>query len=542
MGIPFYFYAIINQFDNIVGDNVPKNCKRFFIDFNSIIHNTAYAILSKEQDVDTHIFTDIIDYVHSLLKICTPNELLYIAIDGVAPCAKMHQQRKRRYMSSFRNNLVNNFKRKNGAKVIEWDSNQITPGTDFMNRLNVYLKEYFDKNKFDFDVILSGSDEPKEGEHKFIRYIKDNPVENENGCDVIYGLDADLIMLSLTCNQPRIYLMREMTNFQTIKKPDGLSDTAKQVCFKYLEIDALRKAISLYLYDSDEIEYMNDYVFMCFLLGNDFLPSFPFLKLRQNALDILCTAYKKAKHDLHDHLIRFNKRTEEHEINFEFLKVLLELISKHEDEYITLSTKEYNACRYNTNRRPNCPIEKYALDLDNYPIMNSMTKLIDPINDNKWRMSYYHYLFTDISLKDIKSVCLNYIEGLIWNMNYYFNKEYSTTWYYKYPYPPSMSDLFNNMCIMNDNDFNAICEKVKSSNNNVSIDANMQLLMVLPPQSIDIVPDKLKCIMQDVKHGCAHYYPSRFHIITYMKYHLWECVPVLPDIDIHHLHSTLLKL
>lgn len=539
MGIPFYFYAIINQFDNIVSDNVPNKCRRFFIDFNSIIHNTAYALLANDQDVDTHIFHKIVEYIHSLLGICTPSDLLYIAIDGVAPCAKMHQQRKRRYMSSYRNNLVNDYKKKNGIKVVEWDSNQITPGTDFMNRLNIYLREYFNNNKFDFEVILSGSDEPKEGEHKFIHYIKDNGCVIGDGCDVIYGLDADLIMLSLTCNKPNIYLMREMTNFQTIKSPSGLSETAKQVCFKYLDIDRLRKAISLYLYDSEQIEYMNDYVFMCFLLGNDFLPSFPFLKLRNNALDILCTAYKKTKNDLGGQLI-VGGRT--YTINFEFLKMLIELIAKHEDEYIIESTKEYNACKYNTNKRPVNHVDKFSLDLDNYPLMNSMTGLINPIDDSKWRMSYYHHLFVDTSLKDIKDICNNFVEGLVWNMNYYFNRDYSNTWYYKYPYPPSIYDLYNNISVMNEKDLEYIKEKVRHNSQDLHVEAQMQLLMVLPPQSLAILPEKLKRVMTDFKLGCTHYYPSKFNIITYMKYHLWECVPMLPEIHIEHLYNTLLKL
>lgn len=539
MGIPFYFYSIINQFDNIVSDNVPTNCKRFFIDFNSIIHNTAYALLAKEVDVDTHIFPSIIEYIHTLLGICRPTDVLYIAIDGVAPCAKMHQQRKRRYMSSYRNKLVNDFKKKNGVKVVEWDSNQITPGTQFMTRLNDYLKDYFEKNKFEFNVILSGSDEPREGEHKFIHYIKDSTYVSD--CDVIYGLDADLIMLSLTCNRPSLYLMREMTNFQTIKSPNGVSETAKQVCFKYLDIDSLRKSISLYLYDSTEVDYMNDYVFLCFLLGNDFLPSFPFLKLRQNALDILCTAYKKAKKEVGGHLIIGGHGTD-YQINFDFLKSLLESISKFEDDHMKLATKEYNECKYNTNKRPTSFIDKFALDLDNYPLQNSMTHLICPETDNQWRMAYYHHLFVDSSMKDINHICTNYVEGLIWNMNYYFNRNYSNTWYYNYAYPPSISDLCNNVFILGDADFVKLCERVKNNKSNVQIDAEMQLLMVLPPHSIDIVPEKIKKVMTQGSLGCSHYYPSHFNIITYMKHHLWECVPVLPNINIEHLKETLLKL
>lgn len=540
MGIPYYFYTIINQCQDILIDKCSQ-CSRLFLDFNSIIHNTAYALLQKEQDVDTHIYKDIIDYVDSIVSICTPTDLLYIAIDGVAPCAKMHQQRKRRYMTSYRNQMMSAFKAKNGIESKEWDSNQITPGTEFMKKLNVYLNDHYKQNPRDFQVIVSGSNEPMEGEHKFIRYIKENPNKDQNKKDVIYGLDADLIMLSLTCESPNIYLMRESTNFQTIKTSSGLTETTKSVCFKYLDIDKLRRSISEYLYNSDEVSYMNDYVFICFFLGNDFLPNFPFLKLKYSALDILCDTYKCVHHKLNKvHIIE--KKEDCYSINFEFLKMFLEHLGNVEDKYMQDITNEYDSCKYNTNRRPTNKVDKFMLDLDNYPIMNSMTSLINPIKDNKWRLSYYHYLFPDIQMKDVKNICYNFIEGLQWNMNYYFNRTYSTNWYYKYGYSPSAFDLYNNLCIISLDEFENIGRKVSSSENDIKIDEEMQLMMVLPPQSIKIMPEKMQKIISNIEYGCCHYYPYKFTLTTYLKYHLWECVPVLPEFNIHHLKEILSKI
>ena len=459
MGIPFYFYTIINQHPYIVDDKVPK-CSRLFLDFNSIIHNTANALLTNGIDVDTHIYEDIVKYVDSITNICPPTDLLYIAIDGVAPCAKMHQQRKRRYMTSFRNEYASQYKRDHQLPNHEWDSNQITPGTEFMKRLNTFLKEHYATNKCDFDVIISGSDEPMEGEHKFIRYIKSNPPKD--GCnDVIYGLDADLIMLSLTCDTPNIYLMRESTNFQMIKSNHELGEGAKQACFKYLNIDKFRNAISEFLYDSEDLQYMKDYVFICFFLGNDFLPNLPYLKLKYNALNVLCDSYKYVHKKTASHLIVKTSESEDYRINFEFLKDFLENLGKMEDKYMQDITQEYNNCKYNTNRRPVNPFDRYMLELDNYPIKNSMTPLINPIEDNKWRLSYYHYLFPNSSSKNVKDICMNYIEGLHWNMNYYFNTTYSTNWYYRYGYSPCVIDLFNNLCILSQAEFDKIGSSVK---------------------------------------------------------------------------------
>jgi len=73
-----------------------------------------------------------------------------------------------------------------------------------MNGLNVYLKEKLDN---DTTIVLSGSDEPGEGEYKIFEHIRTCKNNQEN--HIIYGLDADLIMLSLLQLPKQIYLYRE---------------------------------------------------------------------------------------------------------------------------------------------------------------------------------------------------------------------------------------------------------------------------------------------------------------------------------------------
>ena len=102
---------------------------------------------------------------------------MYIAIDVIPPKGKMKQQRMRRHKS-----------------VLEgkpWDTNAISPGTYFMNQLNHCLKSF--TNDSVKQIIISDSTERGEGEHKILQYIKKNDIQQS----VIYGLDADLIMLSM---------------------------------------------------------------------------------------------------------------------------------------------------------------------------------------------------------------------------------------------------------------------------------------------------------------------------------------------------------
>ena len=94
-----------------------------------------------------------------------------------------------------------------------WNKTAITPGTKFMDKLNKRVAKYF-KNKEKTlgleKIMFSGSNEPGEGEHKLFSYIRDHPNVHNKEVTVVYGLDADLIMLCLNhLRSKQIYLYRE---------------------------------------------------------------------------------------------------------------------------------------------------------------------------------------------------------------------------------------------------------------------------------------------------------------------------------------------
>jgi 5'-3' exoribonuclease 1 len=175
---------------------------------------------------ETAMFKKIFLYVDRLYKMVQPNQVLYLAVDGTAPRAKMNQQRSRRFRSAKEAEQLaadlaarENFKGKemqSEADKKRFDSNCITPGTDFMLKLSLALQKWVDyKLKTDpfwmngATVIVSGPDVPGEGEHKVMDFIresqadykktgKSSDVYGPGWTHVLYGLDADLIMVRTT--------------------------------------------------------------------------------------------------------------------------------------------------------------------------------------------------------------------------------------------------------------------------------------------------------------------------------------------------------
>ena len=237
--------------------------------------------------------------------------MFFLAIDGVAPRAKMNQQRSRRFRTAqeAKDNLDK--ARRRGEQIPEsdpFDSNCITPGTTFMQKLSLQL-EYFiakkvseDANWRSVEVIFSGHDAVGEGEHKimeFIRTIKAQPGYNPNTRHCLYGLDADLIMLGLLSHDPHFALLREEVVFgpQRGKKTASLETQT----FYLLHISLLREYLELefsslrnklpFPFDLERI--IDDYILLHLFVGNDFLPHLPGLHINEGAIELLFRIYEK---------------------------------------------------------------------------------------------------------------------------------------------------------------------------------------------------------------------------------------------------------
>lgn len=521
MGIPFYFKSLISRFPDIINTSHTK-CNRLFLDFNCIIHMSASKLLHHIKD-PTQFYEIVIEtsiaYIDVILSVAPPSTLLYIAVDGACPRAKLQQQRKRRYMSVWRTNELE----KLGVQTPKiWDSNVVTPGTDFMQMFDERITKYVThvQSKTPFEIIVSTSSAFGEGEHKIFDHISKNP---QSGVDVVYGLDADLILLSLLQDRD-IRLLRETPEF-------NVPGVSKKSHFLYLDISKLKQRLVCEYLNNDS-NRVKDYVVFCGLLGNDFIPPLSFLKIKSNGIELLLKIYSSVVEGTGRYLI--NKD----ELDWQVMTNTLEKLAAIEDD----SFAEVSEAYYNKHPYKDCSIETY---LDNYPIVNKYPRKIN-VEFSNWRKAYYKEMFQS-DKEVVKAACQKYFEGICWVVEYYITKHHNVGWYYPFHYSPTCADLYNHVLS---------CENVSNASQTTRHDhethkqyhdiiskPSMQLLMVMPPTAASLIPNlSLRSIVSDIKNKCVQFYPTQFYITTYLKTCLWECSAILPDINIEHIFCAYNKI
>jgi 5'-3' exonuclease len=513
MGIPYYFYSLTQKYNNIISNNKPTGLDLYCIDFNGIIHNVAQDIIKKYSNhtndacnSNNIIENEIIEGVWMRIKYYIDNykaTKYIICADGVAPLAKMFQQRKRRYLNIYKNILDN--------VNIVWDTNAITPGTLFMEKLNTYIRRNINDDRNKVKVIYSGSDECGEGEHKIFKMIKDAPIDDKI---IIHGLDADLIILSLMSHKENIFLMREVKELHT-----------NNTVYNYLNIKELRKAILCELktnwginFEYEENDLIETYCTACTILGNDFIPHLLTIELKNNGIDTLLSATKRS---IKTNGLLVNNGVINHNCLIDIFKDL----ANTEDEDI------HHICeRYIKKRQPDnksTPSDYYGLK-NKDPLINTIYN-----SPNKWRQEYYRIIFdNNISIDStvMFNACNNYIKGIYWVYSYYKGMEIDCEWYYPYNYPPTIKDILNH----------SIANEVPILNNNNNfVPSYIQLLIVLPKYSVKLLSKKHQRYMLDMYAGLFHMYPVKYNIQTFLKTQLWECSPILPLINLNYITRVL---
>ncbi len=326
-----------------------------YLDLNGTIHNASHGNEGVTRKVpDDVIARKCCAEIDGIVKRMRPTKLIYLAIDGCAPRAKQNQQRARRTRAAKDSVEAREQAEASGEEIDDadvFDSNCITPGTPFMDMINAALLQFVISRLKDDPawmgrrVVFSSSNQPGEGEHKIVEYIRglqgqgDAMDPNLRHCMV--GLDADLVMLSLATHQPHFSLLREHIDFQSFSRGGvetksntrQTSDTKWQLLHvgllrEYLEIDmkpspeALAAAPPGFVYDGERV--IDDFVLLTVLCGNDFVPHLPSLDIGEGALDELMRLYKEKL------VVMGGYMCDKGVIDFDRLQILLDTVSQQE--------------------------------------------------------------------------------------------------------------------------------------------------------------------------------------------------------------------
>lgn len=520
MGIPYYFSYLIQNHKNIINklENV-KNIHNLFLDSNSIIYDSInFNNFENKSQFENYIIQNTIAKIENIIKIINPQNNIFIAFDGVPPLAKLNQQKNRRYKSSYQNMLF--------KKNINWDTSSVTPGTNFMKKLDLLIYNHF-KNKYNnINTIISCSDIPGEGEHKLFDYLRNNDNNEKN--TIIYGMDADLIMLCLNhlklCKT--IYLYRETPNF--IKSLNTELNPEENYL---ININLLGNEIYKTITNNSNINNENyyhkieDYIFICFLLGNDFLPHFPALNIRLTGFTILLELYKQLFND--SNYITYNKK-----INYKNLKLYIKKLAENEENFI----KEVYNIREKKSKKfypENNDEEKERKFIETPSWERNIEKYINPY-EKEWEFRYYNSLF-DVNIdnnKDfISKLSHNYIQTLLWTYNYYNSKCNNWTHSYNYNYPPLLIHLYKAIPYFES-------EIILEENKNI-IHPQLLLAYVLPKNSLDLLKDNVKNYLLN-KYNKYYNEDYDFHY-AFCKY-FWEAHVKFPHLNFEEFSKNINKL
>jgi len=545
MGIKHYFIWLRNNFEECLKTvtsnetldklDEPVIIENLCLDLNGIFHNStqriyeygAYkpkqrSLLIKRRKMgmkwQLKVFEEICNQIEFYRKKVNPTKRLILCVDGVPGLAKISQQRQRRFKS-----------------VLDLDDdtsfypNNITCGTRWMDHLTKYIDWYIRKMITDnedwqkLEIIFSNEKVPGEGEHSILNFIRSNKKKlnvNDNDNDIndesylIQGADADLIMLALGSLCKKIYILRENTHF--VNKNESF----------LVDINHLSKLLNERLkWDSEDpnkFKYnknnaIDDFIFMDFLVGNDFVPNIPTLSILEGGIDKMINIYKETCKS-YGHLVKYNSTNDSITFSIQALKVFLGTLASLEKEI--LQDKLQNKKLYFEDKI----LEKYAheLPLDDDGIVKYN------LDFDKYRELYYEKKFNNVS---IESICNEYLHGLQWILTYYKKGIPDWEWFFPEFYGPFLCDLFN-YC---NTEITHFTTKSKDTNN---ITPFLQLLTVLPPLSANLLPEPLDKLITADNSPIKEFYPDTFEVDVSGKRREWEGIVNLPMVDINKLREV----
>lgn len=531
MGIPAYYKKLVDNINGLVLQRHPdETVDWLFMDFNCLIYHCLHHMPAYSDDMgaydkecwETEFTEQIVRYALRVIHEVQPSEGVYLAIDGVVPMAKMRQQRLRRFKSAWIRQ--NQSWLDSSEKPSGWDTNAITPGTEFMKKLRLRLEKMM-KEKGRGTWKCSSSDEPGEGEHKIMAEWRTCAYR---GHMAVYGLDADLIVLSLLgtmmCPQiEKVWLFRE-----EMQAGGMVLDMAGLPTFEWFSIHALSQWLSAPVAAVEKKrQFILQYCFTMFILGNDFLPSSLGLKMREDGhTELLTMLYEYAKQDIE--LIS----PTDYRIQYDGLKALFVELSSTE----AIRIQKYV---HKKLRQAHHTSDLLLMGQHNWPLSHVEEAILMQGNQlsPRWQMIYMtQFLKGSYKKTDMDTICKEYLYGIQWIWSYYLGRydDVCFDWCYSYSLPPLWGWIRN---MMETSSLPPFPHKVYVSAKDIR--PVEQLALVLPLSSWNLIPHSKEKQLPLI---APHLFPSTFAFESVGKRYFWECEACIPIPTIRDVKRLIQKL
>lgn len=514
MGIPSYYKKLADRVKGLVIKSRPEKPSSLLFDFNCLIYHCArrpnstlppYPGDDRKEEWERLLVDDIANYVQHIWHEAGQPPKVFLSIDGVVPMAKIKQQRLRRFKSIW-------LQAQEPSTEPRWDTNCITPGTEFMRKLSRRLDVLCKKH---VGWTLSDDLEAGEGEHKIMNLLRQSPDLEESV--LVYGLDADLILLTLLNAPKKTYLMREDSEMGVV----NINQFGEE-SYSYFSLETLSRSI----WPDKEVSYEEilEYVTAMSFLGNDFLPHSLSIKIRDDGHAFLLRELA-ALHQSGQSLVVLDQETTLLKVNYKAVSWLLDRWSHIETDKLLHSFKKKIQGRVELNMETlplQNPIEFRVVQCENR--VWSLKKGWEDVYRKEWLMCSAN--------SDIAKSCEEYFVGLQWVLDYYTGQRaVNRTWFFPRLIPPLWRDLANHL------KSNEIPEPLPEIHEPIQPDE--QLAMVLPLQSWHHLPKTSR--YRSAPNSLPQFWPEQFGFFTVGRTRTWECEPLLPVLSITTLRKSFQK-
>lgn len=509
MGVPGYFSRVLRASPAAVSSEPPARCAFLLVDFNCVVHRQV-ASESGAGSGDAQTAQDVIDKTLAYLTdkvvgACRlgANAGVLVAADGPPPLAKMMQQRGRRFISRYKCPASAGPPAPAHLRGRDpFHRSDITPGTAFAARLDSAVRErcraLADSGHFGGGVVYSGTDEPGEGEQKIMRALRS--AENANsGRPVIYGLDADLLLLSM------LHGSRTGAWPVVAREADALgggsAGSDDSLCFVDLQ------AVCPKIAGGSTRRLVGNHVVCSFLCGNDFLPPLSCLSVQDGWIEAL----RGISADL-DLVASDSASSDGIAVDSSQLAVLLGRLAAREDaDFFRADDRYWKA-------RPR--VDSAAEAWNSYPVINRDETLrsVAPGTPG-WRRRFYGRVMGIRHGEDVSRACSEYAAGIAWCAAYYSGGHGGLgdepSWFYPFHYGPTSADLANHVSMAAGAQL--ACDAVRYPR--ISLSPETVKNFVVPPEDGDAPRPS---------DPWAYLYPTGFGLTTYLRHRVWHCAADLP--------------